>query len=515
MTGQHVLFWASVFLLGYAYLGYPALVWAWAAVRRRPRRRSRAEPTVSVLVVAHNEAARIEGRLENLFSVEYPRDRLEILLGSDGSTDGTAEIARAHEPAGVTVMAFERRRGKAAVLNDVMPKARGDIVVLADARQRFAPGAIRALVEPFGDPQVGAVSGELILTPDPESAPVGHGVGVYWRYEKFIRRNESRVDSTVGATGAVYAIRRELFEPIPDDTLLDDVLIPLRITRRGYRVLFEPGARAYDRAAATTAEEFARKVRTLAGNFQLFARERWAMNPFQNRLWLQTVSHKGLRLLLPLLHVGAFIANLPLADGPLYGGMLLAQALFYAFALGGYAGRNGGRRTPLLSVPYVICVLNCATLVGFLRFVTGRQRATWDHVSRPAGGGTRRVEEARAQSDRGGAGAPVLRFEAAPNATGGTTMPWRNVRSFLYNASSVRQNAPAASGVYGIFTPHEWIYIGESQDIQARLLQHLNGDNACISTSGATSFSFELVPAQQRAVRQSALVLEYQPACNR
>jgi len=400
MAGQHVVFWAFVLLLGYAYLGYPALVWAWATVRHRAPRRSRVEPTVSVLVVAHNEAPRIRGRLENLLSLDYPRDRLEILLGSDGSTDGTAELARASDPDGVTVMAFERRRGKSAVLNDLVPKARGEIVVLADARQRFEPGAIRALVEPFTDPRVGAVGGELVLTHDPEGASVGHGVGVYWRYEKFIRRNESRVDSTVGATGAVYAIRRELFEPIPEDTLLDDVLIPLRITRRGYRVLFEPGARAYDRAAATTAEEFARKVRTLAGNFQLFARERWAMNPFQNRLWLQTVSHKGLRLLLPLLHVGAFVANLPLADRPFYGGMLLAQTLFYASALGGYAGRNAGRRAPLLSVPYVVCVMNCATIVGFLRFVTGRQRATWEHASRSARGGTRRAEGLD-QPDRG------------------------------------------------------------------------------------------------------------------
>ncbi|PYO58239.1 MAG: hypothetical protein DMD83_05065 [Candidatus Rokuibacteriota bacterium] len=164
MTGQHVVFWAFVFLLGYAYLGYPALVWAWATLGRRTPRRSRAEPTVSVLVVAYNEAARIEGRLENLLRLDYPRDRLEILLGSDGSTDGTAELARAADPAVVTVMAFERRRGKSAVLNDLVPKARGEIVVLADARQRFEPEAIRALVEPFADPRVGAVSGELILT---------------------------------------------------------------------------------------------------------------------------------------------------------------------------------------------------------------------------------------------------------------------------------------------------------------------------------------------------------------
>jgi cellulose synthase/poly-beta-1,6-N-acetylglucosamine synthase-like glycosyltransferase len=182
----------------------------------------------------------------------------------------------------------------------------------------------------------------------------------------------------------VYAIRRELFEPIPDDTILDDVLTPLRISRRGYRVLFEPTARAYDRAATTTAEEFARKVRTIAGNFQLFIRERWVLNPIENRLWLQTVSHKGLRLLLPLLHAGAFVANLLLAADPFYRTILAAQVLFYGTALAGHALRSVAKPTPLLSVPYVVCVLNCATLVGFLRLMTGRQRATWEHTSRRA-----------------------------------------------------------------------------------------------------------------------------------
>ena len=198
--------------------------------------------------------------------------------------------------------AFAVRRGKAAVLNDVVPRASGAIVVLADARQRFEPDTVRALTRPFADPAVGAVSGELILTETLEGPAVGRGVGVYWRYEKLIRKSESRVDSTVGATGAIYAIRRELFEPIPEDTLLDDVLIPLRIVRRGYRVLFEPAARAWDRVAASAGEELARKVRTLAGNFQLFVREPWLLDPRRNRIWLATVSHKGLRLLGPLLH---------------------------------------------------------------------------------------------------------------------------------------------------------------------------------------------------------------------
>ena len=386
MTTLEILFWVLALALMYVYVGYPCLIWAWAALSPRPSRRSHIEPRVSVLIVVHNEAGRIARRLENVLSLDYPRDRFEVLVGSDGCTDATAEIARAYEPAGVTVVAFERRRGKSAVLNDLAVKARGDILVLADARQRFEGGVVRALVAPFADPAVGAVSGELILTHDQGRDAVGRGVSLYWRYEKFIRRQESRVDSTVGATGAVYAIRRDLFEPIPDDTLLDDVLLPLRATRRGYRVLFEPMARAYDRAPSSTAEEFARKVRTLAGNFQLLARERWVLSPIENRLWLQTVSHKGLRLLLPLLHLGLFVVNASLA-GPFFDALFVAQLAFYGAALGGYARRNvAGRRSPLLSVPYTICVLNAATFAGLLRFVTGRQRATWEHATRPGAG---------------------------------------------------------------------------------------------------------------------------------
>ena len=233
----------------------------------------------------------------------------------------------------------------------------------------------------FDDPRVGAASGELILTSGPHESAVGQGVASYWSYEKFIRRHESRVDSTVGATGAIYAIRRALFETIPEETILDDVLIPLRIARCGYRVLFEPEARAYDRAAATAREEFVRKVRTIAGNFQLFTRERQLLSPFRNRLWLQTLSHKGLRLLTPLLQVAAFGANLPLADRPFYRWTFLAQIVFYVAALGGCALRNARRKTPLLALPYVVCLFSWATVAGFVRFVTGRERVTWERAS--------------------------------------------------------------------------------------------------------------------------------------
>ncbi len=376
-----IIFWVSIFLLGYAYVGYALLVRLWAALGSSPVGTDRGVPPVTVLVVAHNEAASVAGKLEDLLSLDYPENRREILLASDGSTDGTEERATRYRAAGVKVIAFAARRGKAAVLNELVPRAQGEIVVLADARQRFEKVALRALVAPFVDPRVGAVSGELILTGGEAKTGVVSGIGTYWRIEKSIRRNESRVDSAVGATGAIYAIRRSLFEPIPDDTILDDVLIPMRIARRGYRIIFEPGARAHDRPASTPREEFARKVRTIAGNFQLFARERWLLDPFRNRLWLQTVSHKGLRLLGPLLLASALTTSLLLADRPFYRGAFLGQIVFYAAACFG-ATRPSARATGvLLSLPYTICLLNWATVVGFVRFLTGRQRVTWERVS--------------------------------------------------------------------------------------------------------------------------------------
>lgn len=377
-----LLFWVAGAMLVYGFVGYPVLVWAWALLRPRPVSGRRWEPSVTLLIVAHNEAARVDGRVANLVTLDYPRHRLQILVASDGSTDDTVARLRVWRHAGVQTVAFEARRGKPAVLNDTLPLARGEIVVLADARQQFEPDAVRALVASFADPAVGAVSGELILAPDPEASAVGDGVGLYWRYEKWIRWSESRIDSAVRATGAILAIRRSLFEPIPEDTILDDVWLPMRIARRGYRVLFEPAARARDRAPATAAQEFPRKVRTLAGNLQLLARERWLLNPFRNRLWLQTVSHAMPRLLTPFLLLAALGADILLAAGSRFHRWTLAgQIAFYVAALGGHVQRGARRRIRILAVPYVVCFLAVAGLVATTRFVTGRQSVTWD---RPA-----------------------------------------------------------------------------------------------------------------------------------
>lgn len=372
-----VVFWLSVFLLVYSYAGYPLLMRALSLRRPQPERPPVVPPAVSILLVAHNEGPRIGRRLRNLMALCYPKARVEILVGSDGSTDDTVERAR-RQGGGVTVVAYQRRRGKSAVLNDLVRRARGQILVLADARQTFAADALLQLVRNFADPRVGAVSGSLILTTHQRSEAVGEGMGFYWRYEKMIRSAESRFDSTVGATGAIYAIRRELYEPLPEGTLLDDVVVPLAIAKRGYRVLFDGTARAYDRASRSAREELTRKVRTIAGNFQLFFRDPLLLSPWHNRLWFQIVSHKALRLLSPGLMAAAFAANLALVPIPAYRWILAAQIAFYALAIAGFRQRRSPRRSLLLSVPYTICLLNGAVVLAFFRFAAGTQSAAWD-----------------------------------------------------------------------------------------------------------------------------------------
>lgn len=386
MSFDAAAFWLAAGLLAYLYAGYPLLMTAAAALTRpRPRGpvHDRDLPRVTVIVTAFNEAPHIADRLENLLALDYPRERLDIVVASDGCTDGTVERARSFEARGVSVCAFAFRRGKPAMLNDLVPRAEGEIVVLADARQRFGRGALRSLVARFEDPAVGAASGELILEdarPDGGGA-VGRGVGLYWKYEKHIRRVESRVDSMVGATGAIYAIRRALYRRIPEDTVLDDVVVPMEVVRAGRRVVFESAALAFDRVAAQAGEEFRRKTRTLAGGFQLFSRQRWLLNPRANRLWLQTVSHKGLRLLAPVLLVVALVTSARLAaSSPFFAVALAAQAAFYAAAAVGAVLRARGRPSRLLGVPFTFCLLNLATIAGFWRFVAGRQAVTWERA---------------------------------------------------------------------------------------------------------------------------------------
>jgi poly-beta-1,6-N-acetyl-D-glucosamine synthase len=337
---MEILFWTSALVIGYVYAGYPLLLATWARLRPRPVRKARfaadSWPAISIVVAARNEAGRLPARIDNLLELEY-QGRREIIIVSDGSTDGTTEALAPHLRAHPNVRLIEvPTGGKPLALNAGVAAATGELVVFADARQRFCHQALVALASNFADPDVGGVTGELILdceTGDAAST-IGDGVGVYWKYEKWLRRREGLVASTVGATGAIYAMRRSLWAPLPADTLLDDVLAPMRAVLAGWRVGFEEGATAEDRTAPDAAAEARRKRRTLAGNYQILLQEPRLLLPIVNPVWLQFVSHKVGRLLVPWALIGALVSSAALAESSwLYGCAFTLQAAFYGLAV--------------------------------------------------------------------------------------------------------------------------------------------------------------------------------------
>lgn len=306
----------SIALLAYTYAGYPALIWLLSQLRRRPVKKGQFESGVSVLIASHNEVVALPRKLENLLELAKSESIREIWIGLDGCTDGTGEaiksvlerinrIDRMGEGTGTRIsnmvhfLEFDSRRGKAAVLNDLMARAGQPILVMMDARQRVEAGAIPKLLENFADEKVGVVSGALVY----ESAEGGaqKGAESYWGYEKFIRRCESRYWAVPGATGALYAIRRELCRLIPENTLVDDVLIPMQAVLAGFRCLFEPSARVFDLPTARFDQEGFRKRRTLAGIWQMGRLEPKIYSIWANPIWFQWISHKFLRLLTPFL----------------------------------------------------------------------------------------------------------------------------------------------------------------------------------------------------------------------
>ncbi|HYP28473.1 MAG TPA: glycosyltransferase family 2 protein [Blastocatellia bacterium] len=372
------LFWLSIIAIVYTYMGYPAIVWLLARVSRRGVSRAGITPRVSVVIACHNEAKNIEARVENLLALDYPEELLEVIVVSDGSSDLTAEAARRAPSGRVRVFSYEERMGKAIALNVGVEIASGEIIVFADARQRFDRLALRALVANFNDETVGAVSGELIVNAGGR-ASVGEGVGLYWRYEKWIRRNESRCNSVIGATGAIYAIRREMWQPLPAATILDDVYTPMRIALSGRRVVFEEKALAYDEASETASREFSRKVRTLTGNYQLCQLMPRLLLPTSSLIF-QFHSHKLMRLLVPIFFLLLFAANLVIVAGParslFYEAALAAQLAFYCSVLAGGYLLKKNRKARLLNFVYVFSVMNAAALVSLFYFILGK-RNVW------------------------------------------------------------------------------------------------------------------------------------------
>jgi cellulose synthase/poly-beta-1,6-N-acetylglucosamine synthase-like glycosyltransferase len=346
LTVLEVLFWSAFGVTVYVYFGYPLLLAAWARLAPKPVQRSAVTPGVSIVIAARNEAHDLQARIENLLACDYPADRLQIIVVSDGSTDVTPDILGFYR--GQIDAVLLPPGGKARALNAGVERAIHDVLVFTDARQRFAPDAIRALVAPLADPLIGGVCGELLLDCEAGegTSTIGDGVGAYWRYEKWLRRQESLVGSTLGSTGAIHALRRELWQPLPAETILDDVLAPMQAVLSGSRVVFEGTARAYDRAAPQAAKEFQRKTRTLAGNYQILRLQPRLLLPFVNPVWLQFVSHKLGRLVVPYALVVLLLTSGILATyRSIYAMAFAAQVAFYGLALYGAVLDRRGRES--------------------------------------------------------------------------------------------------------------------------------------------------------------------------
>jgi cellulose synthase/poly-beta-1,6-N-acetylglucosamine synthase-like glycosyltransferase len=369
------VFFISVAFIAYTYVGYFGyIVLRGTAFPRMIDKRYHTVP-VSVVIAARNEEINIRARIENLRAQDYPRELVEIIVVSDGSTDRTAELAREFGDEGVQVIEFAERGGKAAAINAGIENASHEIIVFADARQRFSDNAIAELVAVMWDTSVGSVSGELVIESGIGSE-VQEGVGMYWRYEKLIRRMESRSGSVVGATGSIYAIRRSLFEPLPPNTLLDDFLTPMRIVLKGYRNVFVRSARAFDIASLTAHQEFRRKVRTLAGNFQAIAMEPRLLSPRHNPVFFSFVSHKLARLAVPYFFVAALLAC-ALADGVFYAVMFWAQVATLGMGVLRHTPLSRTRLGTLGRVSWTFTVLNAAAVVALWVYVTGREESVW------------------------------------------------------------------------------------------------------------------------------------------
>jgi cellulose synthase/poly-beta-1,6-N-acetylglucosamine synthase-like glycosyltransferase len=378
MIWLEICFWLCALGVAYVYLGYPLLVGAAARVfGREPRRVGPIPRSLSIVITAHNEEPAIARRLQELKEqVASSGVEGKIIVVSDGSTDGTAALARTRADSDVHVVELEHRVGKAAALTKGCAEAGGEVLVFADARQTWVSGALSMVLENFRDPSVGAVSGNLVL----ESATGAlAGVSLYWRYEKWLRTQESRWHSLTGVSGAISAVRRELFRPIPTDTLLDDVYWPLQVAMQQKRVIYDERAIAYDRLPDCSHDEFRRKVRTLCGNLQLLTLCPAAFLPWRNPVWLQLISHKFLRLMAPwallLLLVGS--ALLP---GPVYRICLAGQLAMYVLGVIGMQ-QDSRSRFRLTHAASSFLILNGAALWSFAVWIAGRSNQTWGKAS--------------------------------------------------------------------------------------------------------------------------------------
>lgn len=389
-----IIFWLSVLGIFYVYAGYPLILTLLARLRSQTAAYKPETPSVTLLITAYNEEDVIAAKLENSLDLDYPSDRLQILVAVDGSDDRTVEVVQSLAPRGVELSYDHARRGKMAAINRAIPRVRHELLVFSDANNFYDASTLRELVRPFSDPEVGAVAGSKNVVK--EDNAFGAADSLYWRYESYIKQQETRLGSCTGVSGEVFAIRRDLFESPPDSVINDDFFLALSIIQKGYRMVYAPEARSREYVSSHERDEIVRRARIIAGRYQAMVMS-FRRLPYRRPLivW-QVVSHKYLRPLVPFMMIGAFLANMitliwdyPVESLPLLSlaepynwFFFLLQIAFYFLAWLGAHVTYIGSLSKLLYLPTFLVNSNYAALVGFYNYATGKSTVIWEKVPR-------------------------------------------------------------------------------------------------------------------------------------
>jgi len=372
-----IIFWAFLLLIIYTYFGYGVVLLFLSKLFARPVKKKDIFPNITIIIAAYNEEVAIRDKIENTLSLDYPPNRLEIIIGSDASTDRTEQIIKEYQSHHVKLIRVEGRLGKTGVQNECVKAATGDILVFTDATTILRNDSIRMLVRNFSDEEVGCVGAKLIYV-NPEQTQLGHGGTSYWNYETIIKRLESKINSLIGVSGCFYALRKELYEPI-DRHLISDFVVALHTFKKGFRIVFEENAICEEKTLENAEEEKAMRIRVALRTYTALYNERELLNPFKYGLYsFQLISHKILRYAISLFMIGLFITNILLLDSIIYQIIMIGQITFYLIAIYAHYDYKKRNKKGKLSFPYYFVLANLAALIALVRFIKGESVITWE-----------------------------------------------------------------------------------------------------------------------------------------
>ncbi|MGH9941909.1 MAG: glycosyltransferase family 2 protein [Pyrinomonadaceae bacterium] len=377
------VFWLCTAALCYAYIGYPMLLLLVSRLRGREVRRADWTPSVSVIITAYNEERDLAAKLDNTLALDYPKDKLEIIVASDCSSDRTDEIALSYAARGVRLHRQPERLGKTAAQNAAVELAGSEVLLFSDATTLYRPDVLRVMVRNFADPTVGCAAGRLIYV-DPEQSSVGRGARSYWDYEVFLKEHESRVCSLIGVSGCLYAVRRSAYVPLYHEAC-SDFLIATKMVEQGLRTIYEPAAVCTEETNSRTHKEMRMRVRVITQTYTDLWRHRAMMNPLRSGFYaVQLFSHKVMRYLVPVFLAALFATSAALAAGStFYLMVLVAQLGCYVAAAAGWLLERAGRHAGPLAFPLYFVLANLAALIAFYQFLRGERYARWEPIREP------------------------------------------------------------------------------------------------------------------------------------